>query len=185
MAAQTPRRASPMSNDTKTHLTALDTIIEKMNTETSDDIAKRLRAIVTIDNGEGFEGVDVGGASRWVDPPLVGSTADLLYRALWLFKPKAVDFSYTYKCFLFGVVSPCTHFMVGIELFKYEFALSYWCARQEDVGGRQKGIVQGCPGADNGTRCYNPVPNGLKFFAMIRKLLERKWNVYGGNDFAV
>lgn len=110
-------------------------------------------------------------------------TPKSLYRALFLLKPSEIDFSDMYKTgTLIDVVSPCKQFVISLQLWKYELAMYFRCAK-EYAAGQRSGIVGGWADCDNGVKCSSELGN--KWFDVAVKALEREWTVYGGNDFCV
>ena len=142
-----------------------------------DDIVRSLAIPVARD----WQGYNIGGAERWTGG--LDDTPKSLYRALFLFKPKAVDFSDMYKPFLFGVMSPCGRFSVSFELWKYEFTLRFWVREKSDVSGSRHGVICGAPSSDNGVACSSD--EGTQWFEMVRKAVSTELDVYGGNSFRV
>jgi hypothetical protein len=105
-----------------------------------------------------------------------------LYIAMFLSRPKSVDFSDMYKASLLCWCSPDYRFVASFELFKYEPAL-YFSASKELVCGQASSIQAGAPGADNGISSNDPL--FLRWCKLLETCLDREWMVYGGNDFKV
>lgn len=112
----------------------------------------------------------------------VDGTPDEMYRALYLFGPKSVDFSDMYKTRLFFALAQGGEFGISVELFKYEVGV-YLCCTKPHLTGRGTSVVGGWPGADNGWRCSDPT--GAALFEAVRDALSREWGVYPGNNFTV
>jgi len=110
-------------------------------------------------------------------------TPKALYRLLFLARPARVDFSDMYKSkSLFALTSADGCFVADFQFFKYELA-AYLSATREHTEGRQSVLIAGAPGSDNGIRAKSPE---LKLWAStLKKCLDKKWMVYGGNDFEV
>lgn len=98
-------------------------------------------------------------------------------------RPWLVDFSDLYKSNgLFGIVSPGDLFVCDPQFYKYELCLS-WRAVREHVAGREHGVICGAPGHDNEV---NAATEELKAWqGLLVRMLERSWDVYGGNGFRV
>jgi hypothetical protein len=111
------------------------------------------------------------------------TTPASLYRALYLFKPKRVDFSSMYKTTLFSLVSPDYQLLVDVDLWKYELALYFNASREHIDGTKQPPVTSGLPGHDNGIHFIGERPT--LWFGLLGKLLTREWSVYNGNDFCV
>jgi hypothetical protein len=109
-------------------------------------------------------------------------TTTCLYRALFLFGPKVVDFSDMYKTSLFCIVSPDDRFLVQFYLYKFELGLYFFCDKEslEDDG---RMCIAGMPGVNNGLRCTDPA--GQLFFEVVKQLVETEHEIYGGNNFSV
>ena len=112
----------------------------------------------------------------------LSDTPKALYRAMYLFGPKRVDFSDMYKQELMAFATPDKRFVATFELFKYEAGV-YCYAPKDVIEGKGRGIIAGWPGADNGWHCTDPV--GALFFEVVKGLLDYTHMVYGGNDFEV
>ena len=110
-------------------------------------------------------------------------TVNALYRLFYLSQPKRVDFSDMYKSeSLFALRSPDWQFVGDVHFYKYELAI-YFSATGEYIDGQQHGIICGVPGIDNG---INAKSESLTIWiALLKRCLDRKWMVYGGNDFEV
>jgi hypothetical protein len=124
-----------------------------------------------------------------------------LYRLLYLFaaqggrwpagkiapqpgsRPWLLDFGDIGKsCGLFGILSPGGEFVAQPYFYKYELALG-WRASREHIVGRERGVLCGVPGSDNGV---NAASEELKAWqALLVRMLEREWDVYSGNGFRV
>ena len=106
-----------------------------------------------------------------------------LYRLLYLLEPEAVDFSSMYRGQLFAFASADERFLVKVFLFEYELGL-YFLAPEETIDRSEAACVPAAwPGADNRIRCTDPV--GVDFFDMVRKMVEREYEVYPVGDFKV
>ncbi len=117
------------------------------------------------------------GSTRLKDTP------KSLYRAMFLFEPERVSFKgEMYKGSLLTLVSPGYQLVASLEFYKYELAI-YFSATKEHVEGRGSNIVCGLPGSDNGVRFKGEIAQA--WFGLITGLLDREWDVYGGNNFAV
>ena len=125
---------------------------------------------------EGPTGLYACGSAELPDTP------KSLYRALWLFGPKNVDFSDMYKTCVFKSVSPCKRFCFHFDLYKYEAGLYFYC-HKDVFESKNIGIVGGAPGTDNHWRCTDKVGN--LWFEVAKMALEFEYEVYGGNDFSV
>ena len=106
-----------------------------------------------------------------------------LYRALYLLRPSHVDFADMYKTgSLIDFVSPCNEFMISLQLFKYEFQAYFSCA-ENHARGQLHGVIGGWADADNGVSCGSELGN--KWFDIAVRAIERRWDVYRGNNFMV
>lgn len=106
------------------------------------------------------------------------NTAKVLYRALYLLRPKSVDFTDMYKSELFCFCTPDRRFLCQFYLFKYEAAV-YCFAPREAIGGQGSAIIAGAPGADNGWFCNDET--GSLFFDVVKAALEHAG--YPGSDW--
>lgn len=109
-------------------------------------------------------------------------TPAALYRTLFLFKPERVSFKDMYKSSFLALVSPDYSLLASVEFFKYEIGVYFGCAK-EYLKGRSSGVISGMPGAYNGVTYQGEFPEA--WFGLLTKLLNRKWMVYGGNNFEV
>jgi len=106
-----------------------------------------------------------------------------LYRLLYLLEPEAVDFSSMYRGQLFAFASADDRFLVKVFLFEYELGL-YFLAPEETIDRSEAACVPAAwPGADNRIRCTDPA--GVAFFDVVRKMVEREYEVYPVGDFKV
>lgn len=111
------------------------------------------------------------------------NTPEAFYRAAYLLKPSHIDMSDMYKTgSMIDFVSPCGEFHGSLQLYKYEVQLYFACAK-EHLGGKGSAVVGGWADCDNGWHCTSDLGN--KWFEVAVKALERKWDVYPGNNFVV
>jgi hypothetical protein len=111
------------------------------------------------------------------------NTPASLYRALFLFAPERVSFKDMYKNSFLTLVSADYSLVASIEFFKYELAIYFSATREHISGTRGSSIIAGAPGSDNGIWYQGAAAEA--WFGLLTKLLQRKWMVYGGNDFEV
>jgi hypothetical protein len=110
------------------------------------------------------------------------NTPKALYRLLFLARPKRINFDDMYKSTLFALTSVDGRFVADFDFYKYKLA-AYLSATAEHIEGRNSMIMCGVPGANNGIRIKTPE---LQMWAdTLKKCLNKKWMIYGGNDFEV
>lgn len=153
---------------------------DEMNAD-PDDVFRECFKTITMpipeDSPEDLKGFACGSAK-------VDDTPHALYRLLYLAKPVAVDFSDMYKSgALFVLASPDRRFFASVETYKYELGIYFYAKDKESIGGEGTGIIGGWPGEDNRRHIADPL--GAKFFDVLQKAVNRKWNVYSGNNFEV
>jgi hypothetical protein len=112
----------------------------------------------------------------------LADTPKSLYRCMFLFRPERVSFQAMHKRGLLTLVSPDYKLVASIEFFKYELGL-YFSATPEHTTGRGSTVINGGPGADNGVQPHGDV--AVAWFGLLRELLDREWEIYGGNNFVV
>lgn len=113
----------------------------------------------------------------------IKDTPESLYRVLFLFRPSAISFGDMYKTTLFTLVSPDYSLVAEIDLFKYELGVYFQASREHISGTRQHAVQGGAPGIDNGIAVQSETAKAWCSFLV--ELVQRKWMVYGGNDFEV
>ena len=111
-------------------------------------------------------------------------TPKSLYRFLYLWKPKDIDFSDMYKS---GLVKIRIHKkgVVCLALYKYELS-AYLYVTPDQIRPRPQHSIEiscGVPGIENEALIADS--EVYKEFQIFRGLLEMKHNVYLGNDFTV
>jgi len=112
----------------------------------------------------------------------INNTPVSLYRILYLINPTGIDFNDMYKSALFYVISPCSKFLIQFYLFKYELAVYFYCTK-EHLCSETIYFWGGAPDADNKVSCTSDIGN--LWFDTIVQVINRKYNIYPGNDFVV
>ena len=112
----------------------------------------------------------------------LADTPRALYRAMFLFEPEGLSFKSMYKGELLCLVSPDYNLVATLEFFKFELAV-YFSASQDQIEGKGSRVVSGLPGSDNGIRFKGAITKS--WFQLVQTLLDREWDVYGGNHFTV
>ena len=112
-------------------------------------------------------------------------TPKSLYRFLYLWEPKEVDFSDMYKSVL-ALIRIHPKGIVSLDLYKYELA-AYLYVTSDQVkveNDEDKGMwVCGAPGVENAQMI--PDSEVYKEFKIFEELLTMKHHIYPGNDFEV
>jgi hypothetical protein len=112
------------------------------------------------------------------------NTPKSLYRFLYLWEPKKIDFSDMYKSHL-ALINLNGSAVVSIRLFKYELA-AYFYVPIKDIVPKPAHFMEihcGIPGCEkNIIRSTSQAPKEIELFI---NLLEAKHDVYGGNNFIV
>ena len=112
------------------------------------------------------------------------NTPKSLYRFLYLWEPKNIDFSDMYKSGL-AIIRIHKKGVVILSLYKYELVARLFVTSDEIKPRKRYGIEikSGVPGVDNeGLKADSEVGKEFKIF---KGLLEMKHDVYPGNEFKV
>lgn len=111
-------------------------------------------------------------------------TPKSLYRFLYLWEPKDIDFSDMYKSHL-KLIRIHEKGAISLSLYKYELA-GYLYVTPDQIRPRQKHAIEiscGVPGVEIEALIDNS--EVYKEFKIFKGLLEMEHNVYGGNGFVV
>lgn len=111
-------------------------------------------------------------------------TPKSLYRFLYLWEPKDIDFSDMYKSRV-AVIRIHKKGVVRLALYKYELA-AYLFVTPDQIRQRREHDIEiscGVPGFENEALIEDS--EVYKEFQIFRGLLEMEHDVYPGNDFVV
>ena len=129
---------------------------------------------------------DVKGKGHWVSvrSKALSDTPKCLYRFLYIWEPKKIDFSDMYKSSI-ALIDLEEKAIVKLALFKYELA-AYLYVPPEDVLPREVHAIEiscGIPGVDEEELTKESKANEV--FQDFIDLLEQEHDVYPGNFFRV
>lgn len=129
---------------------------------------------------------DVEGREDWirVRSKAFSDTPKCLYRFLYIWEPKTIDFSDMYKSEI-AEIDLAGKAEVSLQLFKYELA-AYLYVPPEDVVPREVHAIEiscGIPGVDEEELTKESKANEV--FQDFINLLEQEHDVYPGNFFRV
>lgn len=111
-------------------------------------------------------------------------TPKSLYRFLYIWAPKQVDFSDMYKC-TFAIIDLDGKGLVYLALYKYELA-AYFYVPPSELKPRPKYVIEiscGVPGTENEE--FIEGSKAKEEFEAFITLLEQEHDVYPGNNFRV
>ncbi len=111
-------------------------------------------------------------------------TPKSLYRFLYLWEPKHIDFSDMYKSTL-AIIDLDGKGLVYLDLYKYELAAYFYVPPEELKPKPEQAIEMSCgvPGTEDEEFIEGSKAKG-EFEAFV-KLLEQELDVYPGNNFRV
>ncbi len=110
-------------------------------------------------------------------------TPKSLYRFLYIWEPKHVDFSDMYKC-TFAIIDLGIG-LVYLDLYKYELA-TYFYVPQSELKPQPVQAIEiscGAPGTEDVE--FIEGSKAIEEFEAFITLLEQEHDVYSGNDFRV
>jgi len=111
-------------------------------------------------------------------------TPKSLYRFLYLWQPKKINFSDMYKCQL-ALINLNDAAVVCLDLFKYELA-AYFYVPKKDIIQKPTHLIEihcGIPGCEENE--IKPESRALEEIELFIALLENEHDVYLGNNFIV
>lgn len=112
------------------------------------------------------------------------NTPKALYRFLYLWEPKNIDFSDMYKSTL-ALIRIHEKGIILLSLYKYELS-AYLFVTLDEIKPRERYSIEiqcGVPGVDNEMLKDNSEIG--KQFQIFKGLLEMEYDVYPGNNFKV
>ena len=113
-------------------------------------------------------------------------TPKSLYRFLYVWEPKAIDFSDMYKSPPLALIDLNGKGLVSISLFKYELSAYLYVPQTEIVPKEERHEIEihcGIPGVDEELLVAGS--KAKKVFDEFVNLLEREHDIYPGNYFKV